>query len=111
MGLDGRMRIAGVVPADPDLVGITAAVLLDREQAFVQTSGRRGSVTSAGLVLGAVLALFAARLGAGRFVVAPLLRLAAEADRVGRGELGGRADLGHRTGRDPGRRGGVRPDV
>lgn len=96
-GLNGRPRIVGVVPAVPDLVGITVLVLLDRELAFVDLRAARER-NLAGLVLGAALALFAARLGAGRFVVAPLLRLAAAADRVGRGELGGRADLGHRAG-------------
>lgn len=96
-GLNGRPRLAGVVPAHPELMGITAVVLLDREQAFADLRAARER-NLAGLVLSAVLALCAALLGAERFVVAPLLRLAAEADRVGRGELGGLADLGHRTG-------------
>ena len=96
-GPDGKPRLFGAVPPDPALGGIVVAVALDQGRALadLQAATRRNLV---GLLLGLLLAVGAGMFGAGRFVLAPLARLAAAADRVGRGELGARADLGRQAG-------------
>ncbi|MGI4941625.1 MAG: HAMP domain-containing protein, partial [Janthinobacterium lividum] len=96
-GPDGRPRLFGAVPPDPDLGGIVVAVALDQARALtdLQAATRHNLI---GILLGLVLALGAGAFGARRFVLTPLARLADAADRVGRGELGARADLGAQAG-------------
>ena len=96
-GPDGKPRLFGAVPPDPVLGGIVVAVALDQRRALadLQATTRRNLV---GLLLGLLLAVGVGMFGARRFVLAPLARLAAAADRVGRGELGARADLGRQAG-------------
>ncbi len=96
-GIDGTPRLLGAMPADPDLAGIVVAVALDRGRAFddIDAATQR---TFAGLFLGAALALAAGLVSARRFVLDPLERLSAAAERVGRGEFGARADLGRHAG-------------
>ena len=96
-GPDGKPRLFGAVPPDPALGGIVVAVALDQGRALadLQATTRRNLV---GLLLGLLLALGAGMFGARRFVLVPLARLAAAADRVGQGELGARADLGRQAG-------------
>ncbi len=97
IGPDGRPRLFGAVPPDPDLGGIVVAVALDQERALadLQAATRHNLV---GILLGLLLALGAGAFGARRFILMPLARLADAADRVGRGELGARADLGEQAG-------------
>jgi len=97
IGPDGRPRLFGAVPPDPELGGIVVVVALDQERALadLQEATRHNLV---GILLGLLLALGAGAFGARRFILAPLARLADAADRVGRGELGARTDLGEQAG-------------
>ena len=96
VGPDGAERLFGAVPASPILGGIVVAVGLDRVRMLAEL--RRASERNLlALALGAALAMSAGLIGGRRFVLAPLARLAAAADRVGGGELGSRADLDRRS--------------
>jgi len=97
IGPDGAERLFGAVPSSPILGGIVVAVGLDRTRmlAELRQATKRNLLA---LALGAVLAMSTGLLGGRRFVLAPLARLAAAADRVGGGDLGSRADLGRRSG-------------
>ena len=96
VGPDGAERLFGAVPASPILGGIVVAAGLDRVRmlAELRETSKRNLLAVA---LGAALAMSAGLLGGRRFVLAPLARLAAAADRVGKGELGARADLDRRS--------------
>ncbi|WP_237481489.1 ATP-binding protein [Lichenibacterium dinghuense] len=96
-GSDGRTLLFGILPPDPRLGGLTVAVGVDQALALSDLHGQTRS-SLLGLALGAVLAMAAATVGARRFVVAPLLRISAAAERVGKGDLGARAELGRRGG-------------
>ena len=96
VGPDGAERLFGAVPASPILGGIVVAAGLDRARMLgeLRQASERNLLS---LALGAALAMSAGLLGGRRFVIAPLARLAAAADRVGGGELGSRADLDRRS--------------
>ncbi len=95
-GPDGVRRLFGIVPPDPALGGLRVAVGLD-DAATMTDLGPAGLRNAAALLLGALLAATAGALWARRFILAPLARLAAAADRVGAGDLGARSDLGLRS--------------
>ena len=94
---DGIPRLFGALPPDPALGGLTVAVGLDQARALagLRTALWRNVI---GLLLGFGLALIAGQVAAKRFVLTPLADLARAASRVGRGDLGARADLGRQAG-------------
>ncbi|MDO9712739.1 PDC sensor domain-containing protein [Paracraurococcus lichenis] len=96
-GPDGVARLFGAVPPDPALGGIVVAAGLDQDRALADLRQLTESTVLA-LSFGAVLALGAGTLGARRFVLVPLARLMAAADRVGGGDLAARSDLGRHAG-------------
>lgn len=97
VGPDGAEHLFGAMPPNPILGGIVVAAGLGRVRmrAELRHASERNLLA---LATGAVLAMIAGLLGGRRFVLAPLARLAAAADRVGGGDLGSRADLGRRSG-------------
>ncbi len=96
-GPDGRTRSFGALPEDPALAGLKAVVGIDRRRAFSDL--RAASLRNLlGLGLGGLVALVVGGLSARRFVLGPLARIAAAADRVGAGDLNARADLGRQAG-------------
>ena len=97
LGPDGKLRLFGAVPANPALAGNIAVVGLDRERAFadLRDASMRNIV---GLLIGGVLALVVGLISARSFILRPLARLSAAADRVAAGDLQARADLGWRSG-------------
>ena len=94
---DGKLRMFGAVPPNPALAGNSVVVALDRERAFADL--RAASLRNMlGLGIGGVVALVVGSLSARRFVLGPLARIGAAANRVGAGDLNARADLGWRSG-------------
>ncbi len=94
---DGAARLFGAVPSGPILGGMVVAAGLDRIRMLseLRETSERNLLA---LAVGAALAMSAGIVCGRRFVLAPLARLAAAADRVGGGELGARADLDRRSG-------------
>ncbi len=95
-GPDGKPRLFGITAADTRMAGLRVTVGLDEGRALRELD-RATAWALGALALGVALAMVLAGLGARRFVLRPLARLAEAADRVGRGELGARADLGRRA--------------
>jgi PAS domain S-box-containing protein len=90
-GLNGTERIFGYVPLSVGQ-GLSVAVGIDRQAALAAVRGAawRGVAL---IALGLVLALLAAVLGSRRFLLAPIRRLEAAAERWRAGDLRARAGL------------------